>query len=62
MKRVNVISLRTNEYGSKKVDQVELHIGDMWFYRDITDDRDIIMAGRIAEDNGITLKDYRIKS
>lgn len=61
MKTVNVINLRTNEYRSKKVDQVELHIGDMWFYRDITDDRDITMAERIAEGNGIVLNDYRIE-
>lgn len=54
------VRLATNEYGNGRVvDQVEVHIMDMWLRKDITCERDVYLAGRLAQEAGVELEDAR---
>ncbi len=59
MANFNSINLRTNEYAGRKVDQIELHAFDMRFHKDITCNRDVRLARRMAEELGIKVHDFR---
>jgi hypothetical protein len=59
MRSITAINLRTNQYNGKSVDQIELHTFDMWFYKDITCDRDIKLIGRLAKEHNLQIMDYR---
>lgn len=62
MYEIKSITLRTNEYASRRVDQIEINLFDMTFHKDICSERDIRLAGRMAEAAGVELYDYRDKS
>lgn len=59
MRSIDAINIRTNEYSGKRVDQIELHSFDMWFYKDVTCERDIKLINRLAEKHNIVINDYR---
>lgn len=57
---ISRVRLATNEYGNgRAVDQIEVHIMDMWLRKDITCERDVYLAGRLAMDAGVDLEDDR---
>ena len=61
---INKIQFETNEYlnpngTARRVDQIAIHVCDMWFRRDLTCERDENLARRLADDIGIEVFDYR---
>lgn len=57
---INRVRLATNEYGNGRVvDQIEVHIMDMWLRKDITCERDVYLARRLAWEIGVELEDDR---
>jgi len=61
---INHVCLATNEYenpdGSvRQVDQIEVHVMDMWLRKDITCARDVYLAERLAAEAGVMLMDDR---
>jgi hypothetical protein len=59
MTQFTEIRLSTNEYASRTVDQIELHGYDLCLRTDITSERQIRLAERMAADLGIALLDRR---
>ncbi|MAR70753.1 hypothetical protein [Halomonas sp.] len=61
---INHVCLATNEYGNpdgsvRQVDQIEVHVMDMWLRKDITCARDVHLAERLADEAGVVLEDAR---
>lgn len=61
---IDRIEFQTNEYANpggtvRRVDQIAIHVMDMWFYKDIRCQRDEYLAQRLADDQGISLHDNR---
>jgi hypothetical protein len=59
-----IIEIRHNEYRQNDgahytVTQIGIFIGGMWFYKDLTSDRDYRLAERLAKDSNIELRDLR---
>ncbi|MBN8410734.1 hypothetical protein [Halomonas litopenaei] len=58
---INRVRLATNEYGNpdgsvRQVDQIEVHVMDMWLRKDINCARDIYLAERLADEAGVVLE------
>lgn len=58
---INRIRLASNEYANpdgtvRRVDQIEIHIMDMWMRKDITCERDEYLARKLAYDAGVELE------
>ncbi|MCO7217738.1 hypothetical protein [Halomonas sp. OfavH-34-E] len=61
---INRVRLSSNEYlnadGSvRQVDQIEVHMMDMWLRKDITCARDVHLAERLSDEAGMVLEDAR---
>ncbi|MCO7215332.1 hypothetical protein [Halomonas sp. OfavH-34-E] len=61
---INRVRLASNEYlnadgAVRQVDQIEVHVMDMWLRKDITCARDVHLAERLADDAGLVLEDAR---
>lgn len=61
---INRVRLASNEYGNpdgsvRQVDQIEVHMMDMWLRKDITCARDVHLAERLADEAGLVLEDAR---
>lgn len=61
---INHVCLATNEYLNadgtvRRVDQIEVHMMDMWLRKDITCARDVHLAERLADEAGVMLMDDR---
>ncbi len=55
------VRLASNEYANpngtwRRVDQVEVHVMDMWLRKDITCARDEYLAQRLADEAGVELE------
>jgi hypothetical protein len=59
MSYVQRVVLRTNEYASRVVDQVEIFVGGAWYRRDIGQQLDVALTQRLADENGVELEDHR---
>ncbi|GAA0581140.1 hypothetical protein ACFQH5_20125 [Halomonas salifodinae] len=60
---VNRVRLATNEYANpdgswRRVDQIEVHMMDMWLRKSITCARDEYLAQRLADEAGVELENY----
>ncbi len=58
------VRLESNEYANRdgawrRVDQVEVHVMDMWLRKDITCARDEYLAQRLADEAGLDMEDAR---
>lgn len=58
---INRVRLASNEYANpdstvRRVDQIEVHMMDMWLRKDITCSRDEYLAQRLANDAGVPLE------
>ena len=61
---INRVRLATNEYANadgtwRRVDQVEVHVMDMWLRKDLTCERDAYLAQRVAGEAGVEMEDAR---
>jgi len=61
---INRVRLASNEYANqdgtwRRVDQVEVHVMDMWMRKDLTCERDAYLAQRLADEAGIEMEDVR---
>lgn len=61
---INKIEFQTNYYANpdgsgRRVEQIAIHIMDMWFYKDINCHRDEYLAKRLADENDVELFDMR---
>lgn len=61
---INRVRLASNEYANpdgtwRHVDQIEVHVMDMWLRKDITCARDAYLAQRLADEADIEMEDYR---
>ena len=54
-----MIRLETAERGDKRFDEVVLELGDLAFRRQITCQRDVMLAHRLAELMGVEIVDFR---
>lgn len=64
MTRINRVRLASNEYQNydrtvRCVDQIEVHVMDMWLRKDINSERDEYLAQRLADEAGVELEDFR---
>lgn len=58
---IDRVRLASNEYGNpdgtvRRVEQVEVHVMDMWLRKDITCARDEYLAKRLADEAGVELE------
>ena len=58
---INRVRMASNEYLNpdntvRRVDQVEVHVMDMWLRKDITCARDECLAQRLADEAGVELE------
>ncbi|RFA24433.1 hypothetical protein CAI21_21660 [Alkalilimnicola ehrlichii] len=54
-----IIKLETNEYAAGQVDEIKLIIGDLHFRKQITCERDLALADRLAAEFGTEVLDCR---
>ena len=54
-----MIRLETAERGGRRFDEIVLELGDLAFRRQITCQRDVMLAHRLAELMGVEIVDFR---
>lgn len=56
------IRIETTERGGKRFDELVLYIGDMHFRKQVTCERDVMLAYRLAEREGWDVFDTRTQA